>query len=586
MTRASVVDRLFRYAPPRMAYRRACRLSDRGRDAQAFRLFVRAARAGLAPAEYRIGRSYLEGKVVPRNRQEAVRWLTRAGERGSVEAQSLLAALYLNGHGIEATSGDADREGGLFAATSVPTSGPPDFTKAAMWAQRAAEKGAPDGQALWAYILTDGPSELRDRTASRMWYERAAAGECPQGHLGLARALAAEAKSDSEWQRVVRHLRPAATAGLAGAAYLLAVLLERGSGAPRDEREALDLYRAAAEKGYRAAQACLGRRLLEDSETGDSRIEGELWLRRAAFAGDSDAAARLGELHATSADGNPNFAEAAIWLKRAAEAGNARAARALGSLFATGAGVEQDHEAAAHWFRQSARIGDTGAAADLGNLLLKGLAEAGNGSDLRQHFSRAADTGDLVATYNLAVALAAGIDGERDDARAAQLMRRAAEGVAEAQHRLGRMLVEGRGVATNLAEARVWLARAASAGIAEAQALLGEMLFNGRGGPSDVAAARDMFERASRAGHAGSMFALGALHSGSNNLPPDFDIALRWFRAAAERGHGHAQLMVGRYFANGIAVERDEHVARQWIEKAAAQGVAGAERELTALAPH
>ena len=583
MTRASVVDRLFRHAPPAMAYRRACRLTERGQHAQAFRLFARAAHAGMAPAEYQVGRSYLEGTVVPRSRGEAVRWLSRAGEGGSTEAQSLLAALYLNGQLVGPDTSSAAGREGLFAGIRREPDGRPNFAEAALWARRAAEKGSAEGQALWAYILVSGPTELRDPTASRSWYERSAKGGSSQGHLGLALALAPSARSVGEWGRVVGHLRSAADAGLTTAIYLLAVLNERGTGLPKDDGEALRLYRSAAEKGHGPSQACLGHRLLGRAASRDDIVEGEHWLRRSAIAGNADAAVRLGDLYASAADGKQDFVEAATWFRRAAEAGHTRAARALGSLYATGAGVAQDHEEAARWFGLSVKRGDAAAATDLGNLVIKGLVETEGHDQLRQVFLQASSAGDFVATYNLAVALAAGVGGERDEVGAAQLMRRAAAQLPEAKYRFGRMLAEGRGVQADLAEARSWLAQAADAGMPDAQALLGEMMINGRGGPGDPAAARRLFEAAAAQGHAGAMYALGALHSGTYSASPDLATAFKWFLSAAEKNHGSGQLMAGRYYANGIAVDRDLGMARQWLERAAAQGLAEALKDLQAL---
>ncbi|MFT9090644.1 MAG: sel1 repeat family protein, partial [Gluconacetobacter sp.] len=53
------------------------------------------------------------------------------------------------------------------------------------WAGGAAEAGSPDAQALYGYILADGPADMRDVVAAEGWFSRAAAAGCPQGYLGL-----------------------------------------------------------------------------------------------------------------------------------------------------------------------------------------------------------------------------------------------------------------------------------------------------------------------------------------------------------------------------------------------------------------
>ena len=84
------------------ALRRAVRLTEQGDVKQAFPLLSRAARAGIAEAEYRVGRCYLEGAGVPPSRAEGARWLERAANQGYVEAQAQLATLAI--HGLTAQS--------------------------------------------------------------------------------------------------------------------------------------------------------------------------------------------------------------------------------------------------------------------------------------------------------------------------------------------------------------------------------------------------------------------------------------------------------------------------------------------------
>ena len=58
---------------PAGALRRAIRLSEKGKAAEAFRLLTRAAKAGIADAEYRVAQSYLAGSGVPPSRVEGAR---------------------------------------------------------------------------------------------------------------------------------------------------------------------------------------------------------------------------------------------------------------------------------------------------------------------------------------------------------------------------------------------------------------------------------------------------------------------------------------------------------------------------------
>src|SRR5262249_28578650 len=159
-------------------------------------LFSRAAGAGIAEAEYRVGRCYLEGSGVPVSLAESVRWLERAAAQDHVEAQWLLAALHVHGSG---TSGNRQAIAGESAVTcllSVRQALTPDFAAAEKWARRSAEHGSADGQAVLAYILTCGPESMRNLEDAHRWYQCAAEAGCPQGALGYALSLARSANDE------------------------------------------------------------------------------------------------------------------------------------------------------------------------------------------------------------------------------------------------------------------------------------------------------------------------------------------------------------------------------------------------------
>jgi uncharacterized protein len=74
-------------------------------------------------------------------------------------------------------------------------------------------------------------------------------------------------------------------------------------------------------------------------------------------------------------------------------------------------------------------------------------------------FAAAAESGHLIAASIMGIAFARGVGVERDEKNAMLWLRRAAEGVPEAQYAYGRMLAEGIGLTPDLEEARSWFAR-------------------------------------------------------------------------------------------------------------------------------
>ncbi|MBV8698231.1 MAG: sel1 repeat family protein, partial [Bradyrhizobium sp.] len=211
--RRGLLVRLVDALLPAAALRHGRTLLDEGRGAEAFRLFARAARAGVAEGEYRVGLCYLEGSGVPLSRIDALHWLTRAAAQAHRDAQWRLAVLYLQGFGRSLEQGKTSDP-----VVSLPLRedvGEPDFVAAEKWARLAAEAGSGDGQAVLAYILTSGPEAMRDLEAAHRWYERSAAAKCPQGALGYGLLLAQAGTNEAGQRKAAEYVRRAAEAGLA-----------------------------------------------------------------------------------------------------------------------------------------------------------------------------------------------------------------------------------------------------------------------------------------------------------------------------------------------------------------------------------
>ncbi|HEX9189844.1 MAG TPA: tetratricopeptide repeat protein, partial [Vicinamibacteria bacterium] len=125
-------------------------------------------------------------------------------------------------------------------------------------------------------------------------------------------------------------------------------LYAEGRGVPRDDREALRWYRAAAEQGHRDAQNALGS--MHERGRGVRQDLGEAARLYRAAAGAGDAAAQL-NLSRLLEDGRGlarDDAEAARWLRSAAEQEHAPALARLAELQAEGGGgIARDPPAAA-----------------------------------------------------------------------------------------------------------------------------------------------------------------------------------------------------------------------------------------------
>jgi TPR repeat protein len=158
-------------------------------------LIAKAARYGLVEAQLLLGQMLLDGKDMPRDRQEAFAWFEAAAGSDTAGALNMLGRCHENGWGT-----------------------PVDHPRAAVLFRRAAEAGHDWGQYNLGNALLRGQGVGRDRRLALVWFVRAAR----QGH----------AKSMN----------------------MVGRYLEEGWDMPADRKAASRWYRAAAERG-----CCRGR---------------------------------------------------------------------------------------------------------------------------------------------------------------------------------------------------------------------------------------------------------------------------------------------------------------------------------------
>jgi TPR repeat protein len=403
-------------------------LAGRDDHAAAFRLFAKAAQAGLPRAQYRLGRCYLLGLGVPLSIAEALRWLRRAGEAGDTAAQNQLAGLALQGA--------SDRAGaGLFDAGRRDA----DFERAEYWCRRAVASGSAEAKALLAFILTAGPEQQRDPAAAAILYRESAQAGWSRGQLGSAITLLQAGTSEAA-VRAASLLRSAAADGVAAAHHLLGVLAESGLVGPVDFAAAAASYQQAATLGFAPAQVRYGFALLHGRGVQREVFHAETWLRRAALTGDIQAAAVVGYLYARDGDLPPNYVEAAAWLLRAANGGHAGAARTLGRMLMLGTGIPKDIPQAARWLRMAAENGDATARADLILLALTRQVAEEHRLVVAGWLQDAAAAGDPEAQFDLGLCLAQGIGAKKDNPAALRWVRRSADaGHPEAKRMLAQL---------------------------------------------------------------------------------------------------------------------------------------------------
>lgn len=134
-------------------------------------------------------------------------------------------------------------------------------------------------------------------------------------------------------------------------------------------------------------------------------------------------------------------------------------------------------------------------------------------------------------------------------------------------------------------DAKAWqlLQRAAAQNFAPAENALGEMIEQGRHGKPDPAAACTWFEHAAEHGHGDGALAIATCYYLGRGRPQDMTQAHRWYLEAAKAGDVGAQYLVASMFETGLGVEADQRLARYWFDIAAKNGDVAAKAKIKAL---
>jgi hypothetical protein len=160
-----------------------------------------------------------------------------------------------------------------------------------------------------------------------------------------------------------------------------------------------------------------------------------------------------------------------------------------------------------------------------------------------------------------------------DSREAAVWVRSAAEfGIAAAQLRFGRVLLDGVVMPRDAAQALYWFQRAAEQGCADAMNMVGRCFENAWGVARDLVTAAKRYEASALAGHDWGQYNYGNMLFDGRGLDRDQPLALGWYERAALQGHARAMNLLGRAKEQGWGCERNPAAACDWYRRAARAG--------------
>lgn len=447
---------------------------------EAVRYYELAARAGHAAAANNLGGCYEFGRGVTANPITAVEWYTRAAAEGQPEATCRLGLCYEQGRGV---SQDRDRAVALY---------------------RAAARG---GHAYAMYrlglFLEHGylaPSVVAEGNAPGML-------RVTEDEVSVEADSAGVSTYVPRYSEATRLWRSAALAGLAEAAYALAVCYAAGRGVRASAERSFSYLRRAAKGGSIPACYRLGMCYMDGRGTLPDHARA-----RAAFARAIDLWEEMSDAHhaetgleellpagavtVTAAVGGALYMLGYCTMYRLgsvdAPASDARRSSRLPDE--PPAESERFHRAVALW-RRAAALDHIGALTALGDLHIHGLLSSGEPAEAEELYAKAARLGRERSNRESGKgAVTEAIEPEDRSIHA--WMSQAADATRKADV----YRADGDTASLELAYGRAWRAYAAAAGQGSADALVGMAsgAYYGHGTPRNLRAAMWFLEHAEK----------------------------------------------------------------------------------------
>lgn len=299
-----------------------------------------------------------------------------------------------------------------------------DIPSGLLWLRMAARGGQPNANHELFLLLDSGLLSESEYGPASGFLDRAIAFGHPPALLLRAKRILGDSPGEAEAAAAVDMLGNAARKDHIDSIKYLASLHSEGRIPNPDPREALRLYRRAAEFGDPVSLAEVAYSLDVGRGTARDR-EGAITLyRQAASLGNHWAMCRLAERLTASNPGDPDaLAEAVAWLRRAAQAQHPRGLHLLGNCYLDGTGVERSEAEAFLLFEQAARRSFPAAQNTLGWMLLNGIGTPRDPEEAFTWFSLAHEKGNARARTNRALCLFFGWGTEADRSGAREELR-------------------------------------------------------------------------------------------------------------------------------------------------------------------
>jgi len=406
---------------------------------------------GNLDATFALGMVYYQGEYGEKQDfNTAATCFAKAADKGHPQATTMLATCYLMGNGVEK---DMEKARKLYMIAIKKG----DNSLIDILTPLAEQQGSLFASQLLAECYSKGIGVKVDKAKSMHFTEIAA----NAGDIESCLTTGLTYYNKKERDKAFPFFEKAALAGDTQATYFYGLMLFDGDGVTQDRAKGIKYLQLAADSSHVAANAKLGYIYFNGDGMTQDKVKGFNMI------------------------------------KRAAELGNNKAQWTLANCYRTGDGVNQDYSLAAHWLAQVATgsrkgdyatmIEDLKAKNDPFYSYLKGLHAyyvAGDYEAAQQLFKAVEKAKNPEGLTMQAVCLTSKKNPKLDLKKAAKLFEKASSSSPTACYYLAYMLETGNGVKKDEARALQLLTKAADGGNGDAQCRLADKYIKGSGGVS------------------------------------------------------------------------------------------------------
>jgi TPR repeat protein len=277
-----------------------------------------------AEACYQLGVMYRTGRGTVKDSDKELLWITRAADKGHVQAQRVLGQYYFQ----------KDHQ---------------DLRKSHSWMMKAATAGDTQAQRLLATRYATGRGLIQNADEAFKWYMLAAQEGDPVAQFEVAQSYRRGKPVEKDLQQAIIWLERSARQGYLPAEHLYGQLHASGEGTTKDLAEAIRWFWRAAEMGHTGARIKLGEQYLRGEGIKQNFPQALHWFSRSA--GAPVAQYYLGEIYEKGLGVEANLKRAFSLYRNSAKERLPRSMVKTAMMYMSGTGVKEDQSVAANYIR-------------------------------------------------------------------------------------------------------------------------------------------------------------------------------------------------------------------------------------------